>query len=146
MLSSAVNNITICFTVLVLSLIFHSLNHAASEVYYVTINLTNVCTEQPCLTLSQFAANSSHYLHSGNTTLVFLPGTHYLSNVNLVLSNRDNFVLKSENSTTQIKCTIDSHIYFTQSRCIRITNLEFIGCGGNQVEHVEKFVVEDTRF
>ena len=52
------------------------LNQAASEVYYVTTNSTDHCNVQlPCLTLSQFAVNSSHYLHS-DTTLVFLPGTH----------------------------------------------------------------------
>ncbi|MCG8624643.1 MAG: hypothetical protein MJE68_21940, partial [Proteobacteria bacterium] len=58
----------------ILSLILCSLNRtlAASEVYYIrATNSTDLCTVQPCLTLSQFAANSSHYLHS-NTTLVFL--------------------------------------------------------------------------
>ena len=100
---------------------------------------------QPCLTLSQFAANSSHYLHS-NTTLIFLPGTHYLSIANLTLSNVDKFVIKSENSTAQIKCTKFSHIHFSQSQYIHITDLEFIGCGGNQVKHVEELVIQDTNF
>jgi predicted outer membrane repeat protein len=54
--------------------------------------------------------------------------------------------MKSENSTAQIKCTNDSAMHFYQSQCIHITNLEFIGCGGNQVRHVGNFVVEDTKF
>ena len=54
--------------------------------------------------------------------------------------------MKSENSTAQIKCTSDSTMHFYQSQSIHITNLEFIGCGGNQVRHVEEFVVEDTKF
>ena len=58
----------------------------------------------------------------------------------------DTFVMMSQNSTTQIKCTSNSHLYFSQSQYIHITNLEFIGCGGNLVKHVEKFVVEDTKF
>ena len=128
-----------------LSLILCSLNQAASEVYYITTNSTDLCTMQPCLTLSQFAANSSHSLHS-NTTLVFLPGIHHLSKVNLTFSNTDNFVMKSENSTAQIKCTRYSSLHFYQSQSIHITNLEFIGCGGNQVRHVEEFVVENTKF
>jgi hypothetical protein len=37
-------------------------------------------------------------------------------------------------------------MHFYQSHCIHITNLEFIGCGGNQVRHAEEFVVEDTKF
>ena len=126
-------------------LILCFLNQAASEVYYITANSAAPCTVQPCLTLPQFAANSSHSLHS-NTTLVFLPGTHHLSNVNLTLSNVDNFVMKSENSTAQIKCTGDSSMHFYQSQSIHITNLEFIGCEGNQVRHVEEFVVEDAKF
>ena len=122
----------------------------ASDIYYITTNSTSdlICTVQPCLILSQFAANSSSYLHSGNTTLslVFLPGTHYLSNVNLTLENVDNFVLKSENVIAQIRCTSDSHIYFRQSQCIHITNMEFIGCGNNIVEVVTSFLVNNTKF
>ena len=132
-------------TLLTLSLVFCSLNQAASDVYYIITNSTDQCTMQPCLTLSQFAANSSHSLHS-NTTLVFLPGTHHLSNVNLTLSNVENFVMKSMNSTAQIKCTSDSSMQFYQSQSIHITNLEFIGCGGNQMRYVEEFMVEYTKF
>ena len=54
--------------------------------------------------------------------------------------------MKSENSTAQIKCTNDSNMHFSQSPCIRITNLEFIGCGGNLVDEVKEFVVQDTTF
>ena len=54
--------------------------------------------------------------------------------------------MKSENSTAQIKCTSASAIHFYQSQSIHITNLEFIGCGGNQVRHVEELVVKDTKF
>ena len=54
--------------------------------------------------------------------------------------------MKSENSIAQIKCTSDSTMHFNQSQSIYITNLEFIGCGGNQVRHVEEFMVEDTKF
>ena len=52
--------------------------------------------------------------------------------------------MKSENLTVQIKCTNNSHIHFSQSQYIHITNLEFNGCGSNQVKHVEEFVVQDT--
>ena len=37
-------------------------------------------------------------------------------------------------------------MHFYQSQSIHITNLEFTGCGGNQVRHVEEFMVEDTKF
>ena len=137
-------------TALVLLTLVHvlcSLNQATSQtVYHITANLTDLCTVQPCLTLSQFAANTSQYLHS-NTTLVFLPGTHYLSKVNLTLSNVVNVAMKAENSLPQINCTTnESYINFSDLQCMHISNLEFIGCGGNLVKHVEKFVVENTIF
>ena len=134
-----------CFDLLTISLILCSVNQAAGEVYYITTNSTDLCTIQPCLTLSQFAANSSYYHHS-NTMLVFLPGTHYLIKVNLTLSSVDNFAMKSENSTAQIKCTSYSHFHFSESQCIYITNLELIGCGGNLVKDVESFVIQNTKF
>ena len=48
-------------------------------------------------------------------------------------------------TTAKIKCTNDSSMHFSQSWCIHITNLDFIGFGGNQVKHVE-FLVNDTKF
>ena len=129
---------------LALSLIICSLNQVACEVYYITTN-SNDCTVHPCRTLSEFAANTKDYLRS-NTTLVFFPGTHHLSKVNLTLSNVGNLVINSENYTAKIVCASDSHIHFSQSQYIHIYNLEFNGCGGNQVRDVEQFVVEDTKF
>ena len=52
----------------------------------------------------------------------------------------------SGSSTAQIKCTNESSMHFRQSQCIHITNLEFIGCGGNQVKHVKEFVIKDSKF
>ena len=132
---------------LTLALVSCSLNQATSQtVYHIIANSNDLCTVRLCLTLSQFAANMSQYLHS-NTTLVFLPGTHYLSKVNLTLSNVVNFSMKSEKSIAQIKCTKnESHIYFSELQCIYISNLEFIGCGGNQVKHVERFIIKNTIF
>ena len=77
---------------------------------------------------------------------MFLLGTHYFSSVSLALSNVNNFAMKFKNSTAQIECTSDSHIHFSRLRCIHIANLEFIGCGGNQVKYVKRFVVKNTIF
>ena len=37
-------------------------------------------------------------------------------------------------------------MHFSRSQHIHITNLEFIGCGGNRVQNVEDFAVKDTMF
>ena len=129
-----------------LFLVLCSINQAASDVYYITTNSTDFCTVQPCLILSQFAANSSHYLNS-KTTVVFLPGSHHLTTVNLTLTSADKFVMKSEaGSIAQIQCTNGLSIHFIQLQQVDIDNLQLIGCGGNQVNDVEEFVVEDTKF
>ena len=136
---------------IVLSLVFIlcSLNQlAAGNTYYITATSTDLCTgRKSCLTLSQFAANSSDYLQSNNT-LVFLPGTHYLNEVNLSVSSVDNFVMKSDtvNSTVNIMCTNHSYMHFNQSKCIHILNLEFIGCGNNQITFVQELVIQSTAF
>ena len=54
--------------------------------------------------------------------------------------------MKSESSTARIICTIDTSMHFSQSQCILITNLEFIGCGGNKVEHIKKLLINNTTF
>ena len=54
--------------------------------------------------------------------------------------------MKPKNSTAQIKCTSYSHFHFNESQFIYITNLEMIGCGGNQANYVESFVMKDAKF
>ena len=129
-------------SVFTIMLLFYFLNQVASETYNIKANSTDICTSL-CPTLSQFVANSSHLLNS-NITLVFNPGIHYL-NDNLMLSNTD-ILMNSDNSAAQIVCSNLSHFIFNHSQYIHITNLEFIGCGGNRVESVSNLVVQDTIF
>jgi hypothetical protein len=59
--------------------------------YYITPSLSVDCPGDPCLTLPQFAANSTNYLgNETNVSLSFLPGNHSLDG-ELSLSNADNF-------------------------------------------------------
>ena len=137
----------------ILLFVLTCLNQAAAasdhEIYYIaTANSLDRCTDsvQTCLTLSQIAANLSRLLHR-NTTLVFLPGTHYLSSIDLTFSDFDNFVMKSENSiAAQIKCTSYSRIHFHQSQSIHISNLEFIGCRRSLVSLIKQLLIADTKF
>ena len=71
-----------------LMLLFYSLNQVASEIYNIKANSTDLCTS-PCLTLTEFASNSSDIL-SSNITLVVNPGIHYLD-FNMTLSNLSDF-------------------------------------------------------
>ena len=118
-----------------------ALNQAASNINIAT--RTDLCTA-PCLTLSEFATRLNDYLRS-NTTLVFLPGKHYLT-VNMSVSSIDKFSMISESTTAKIVCGEDSHIHFNHSQYIFLSNLEFVGCGGNSVKRVKEFVVQNAAF
>lgn len=127
-----------------LTFLLCSLNQATSHVYHIRTNSisTNSCVTS-CLTLTEYATNFSHYLHS-NTTLVFLPGIHNLK-VNLSVSNIVSFSMTSETVTALVACRNYSHIHFSHSQFISLSNLELIGCGDNQVQHVEKFEIKNTK-
>ena len=136
-----------------LAFLICSLKEASSKVYQISEEYCNSTTSTdlynsiPCLTISQFAANSGNYLTS-NTTLVFLSGRSHLFNTILLFSNLVHFSMTSKTSTTaKIECTGEnSYISFRNSQHVHITNLEFIGCAFNQVENVAEFVVKDTKF
>ena len=55
-------------------------------VHYVTPSIDSKCEDNPCITLTQFAAYSSFYLDTTSTTLMLEPGNHTLS-VSLVIGN-----------------------------------------------------------
>lgn len=118
-----------------------SLNRAVSEVYHIVPSSNNDLCPASCLTLSQFAKNSSSHLHV-NTTLVFQPGIHHLT-INLTLSLLYNFTMNVERplTTVEIKCTRASRILLSSIQHIYISSLEFVGCEGNQVERVQQFVL-----
>ena len=119
---------------------------AQSEVsYYITPSLDNPCPKDPCLILSQFAANSNNY--TGHISLIFLPGNHTL-NRELILSGVDNFSMESQdNETVMIKCPSQSERFIVnETTSAAIKGLHFIGCGGNTVTTVEELIVEDTIF
>ena len=124
-------------------LLFYSLTQVASEEYYITANSTDLCTSS-CQTLTEFITNFT-YLLNPNITVVFGPGRHYL-NGSLTVSNLNTFSTSSENITAQIECTDYSGMIFNYSQNVFITNLEFIGCGGNQMMNVDNFLIHDTTF
>ena len=132
-------------TVLIVSFLLYSLHQVDSEEYYITANSTDHCISS-CLTLTEFVTNFSN-LSTPNATVVFGPGVHYL-NGSLNVLNSSTFSMTSENMTAQIRCASASHsnmvINWTQN--VLITNLDFIGCGGNQLLRVERFVASNVMF
>ena len=118
---------------------------AQSKVHYITPSPDIPCPKDPCITLSQFAANSSKY--TGQISLIFLPGNHTL-NRELILSGASNFSIESQkNETVMIECmSPNERFVINETTFATIKGLHFIGCGGNTVTSVKHLVVEDTIF
>ena len=136
-------HITVIYALFTLNSVLCSLGQTLGDMYYVVT--TNSCPffNMRCITLSEFAlTNPSHY---SETTLVFLSGTHFL-NMSLTISNHDSFQMSSATTVARIVCTNYSRIIFNSSQLIQIMNLEFIGCGGNEVKNVTTVLVENTKF
>ena len=80
-----------------------------------------------------------------NTSLVLQPGIHYLD-TSVSLSDLETFLIIPEDSTAQILCTNHSRFQLSGSEYISITNVEFVGCGGNEVMDIKKFVLQGVKF
>ena len=121
------------------------LNLATAKVHYITPNSSDRCTTQ-CLTISEIATNTSHYI-SSNTTLIFTAGTHYLTE-NLAVSDLNNVVITSKDPNAQIVCMDYLHILFSLSKSIHVSNLKLLGCSarGIIVLNAEDFVLQNVVF
>ena len=119
---------------------------ACVHIYLVTCLEYNIipeasytCTIPPCCTLLEFATNFSLDLTS-NTTLILAPGTHYLDG-NLTISNVETISMLSTRSAAQILCENSSFFSFYNCTSLKLTNINFLGCGNNKVTKVKSCVV-----
>ena len=119
----------------------------ASQFYYITSSQSDPCPEQPCLTLSQFAANSSKYAGQ-DTTMAFLPGTHKLdSRLSIQTSVCKNLSLVNypSHSRAMITCKPPAEIKFSTIDSLQISGLIFSGCEST-ILLVSQFTVTDSNF
>ena len=120
-----------------------------SKVHYITPSLDSPCPQNAssCLTLSKFAANSSH--KETDISLLFLPGNHTLDQ-ELLLAHGHNFSMSmyaQDNETVFIECT-SQFVRFDISEAISVSmkGLDFIGCGSNRVFQVTQLTIADSTF
>ena len=144
------------FFILLLVLILNSVYTGStcndSVHYYIkpSANVGAHCPGDLCLTLAQFAANSTSYIgNETNISLSFLPGNHSLDG-EISLTHADYFSMTKVtggNGTVFVECGSRlGRFSIRESAFVAINGLHFIGCGGNRVSHVEQFIVEDTIF
>ena len=114
---------------------------ASSEIYHISPTLKSCSVDrEPCVTLSQFAANSSQNLES-NTTLVLLEGNHTLDTQLTI----EGIVAFSINSGQNVTCVNESVIYLHNISNVQLHSMKFRGCR-IEVEAVNNMFIENNYF
>ena len=134
---------------LLLFLLAYYADSIYSKVYYITPSLDSPCPQNAssCLTLSQFAANSSN--NETDVSLLFLPIYHTLDQ-ELLLAHGHNFSMSKytkDNETVFVKCNSQLGKFdISETTYVSIKGLTFIGCGGNRVSQVTRLTIADSTF
>jgi hypothetical protein len=107
----------------------------SGDVYYIIPMQDDPCyTEDPCLTLLEFATNISNYTET-NTTLYITGGIHYLD-INLSIANAVEFLMLSawdDFNRSEIYCTDLSGFTFSQVDRVYISGLNFVAIDLSQL-------------
>ena len=119
-----------------------------TKVYYITPSLGSSCPENipSCITLSQFAADSSN--HDADIKLLLLSGYHTLDQE--LLAHGYNISISryaKDNETVFVECI--SHIgrfHISETTSASINGLNFIGCCSNIVSRVKWLTIADSTF
>ena len=102
---------------------------AATE-YWVRPDSTSHCnTRQPCLTLSEYVQNTSHYFTS-NSVLHFLSGNHTISKTTqAIVQHVQNISLVGSAGHTTVQSNGRLSFTFWKVHNLHISSIGFIGCG-----------------
>ena len=113
------------------------------RVYYVTPH--TACPQGPCISLSQFAINSSSFIRNASGIVLYvLPGHHSLD-LEISVSNLKNFTMTNYiQDTVVLECTSHSaKISISHTTFVSIKgSLRFVGCGNNKISVVEQFMLQ----
>ena len=132
------------------SLVYADIMHR-NTLYYVTPVPTDPCPrDSSCLTITQLAVNSTNiYGDENNVSLYFLTGNHILDcQLSLTGGNHLSITKYTQRSgTVTIQCSrYSGRFVINNTASVSIKGLHFFGCGGNTVNRVKEFSVQDTTF
>ena len=130
--------------------VYAAFKHGSCTEHHIRPSLDHPCPQNSssCLTLSQFAANSSH--NETDLSLAFLPGNHTLELLVLQLAHGHNFSMSKyaeENETVFVKCTSQlGRFDVSITAHVTIKGLNFINCGNIRVSQVTWLTIIDSTF
>ena len=141
---------TMKFDILILLWFFVSARSKSAE-YYIASSTS--CPMESCLTLSQFATNSSNHLDVNSSIVLLLqPGSHKLDleirfqtldHVSLLSNGSD---LNELSSVAIINCRWPARIAFGAVKEIHIRGLQFRGCYTHNFISASQLTIESCRF
>ena len=122
------------------------------EIFHIKESEESFCPYlDTCLTLAQFTDSSNEYIQ-WNTTLILMPGTHYLNEV-FSVTNVGRFEIlaldyyntsEQENGSVHIVCNSEAFFEFLLCDSVHFTQVTFIDCGGNIVSIVGTFFLYNS--
>ena len=119
-----------------------------SKVHYITHSPNGPCPQNfSCLTLSQFAANSSY--NETHISLLLLPGNHTLDQELFItrLSNFSTIKYGLDSETVFVDCSTHyGRFRISETTSVSLNHLHFISCGSNSVSQVKWLTITDTTF
>ena len=109
------------------------------------ISPTPQCLVESCVTLSQFAANTSIQQET-DMTLILLPGNHSLT-MSISITNLNEFRMQTiEGFYAEIMCTESANVYLHHIHQVYISGVKFLGCQGSLFEFINQISMENLAF
>ena len=103
-------------------------------------------TRQPCLTLSEYVQNTSHYF-SSNSVLHFLSGNHTISQTSrVIVQDVENISLVGSTGRATVQCNGRLSFTFSEVHNLQISSICFTGCGLEVTDDYRYVHAEPTRF
>ena len=109
------------------------------------------CLVDSCLTLSQFAQNSTNYIASNTTTVtLFISEGHHILDVRLSVSDIANlkFAMQPKDNTNLtftpvITCAKFANFNFTNISGIHLHGLKFISCNTSTFKFIHQLTIKN---
>ena len=144
------NNIKIIFTMimkLIVSIWYYILlwecitDTTESALICIVVSDNVPCREDLCLSLSQFAQNTS-VVQDTNITLLIQQG-HHILDTDLQLTDLTELKILSEGAVVN---ELSARFYLRNITLLFIEGMTFLGYGRNKVENVDTFILENSTF
>lgn len=118
---------------MVMLLLLPHLKLVSAEAYYVTPTSSTACPGEPCLTISEYAAQPQNNF-SSIVTMTFLQSEHVLSQ-NLSFQNLEEFSLTNIAPGTKviIFCSHGANFQLQNIANVTIDHIELLGCNANVI-------------